>query len=121
MGFKFEKLVVYQLALEYVDQLYEISDSLPKQERYNLQNQLIRAGTSIVLNIAEGSMSHTDAEQIRFIRIAIGSLMETVACQHLIIRRKYLASRRSLMMQASEQSVDLFRKLQALKKYLEAK
>ena len=53
--YKFEKLEVYQLALDYIDQVYVIANRLPRQETYNLGSQMTRAATSIALNIAEGS------------------------------------------------------------------
>ncbi|HEB64451.1 MAG TPA: four helix bundle protein, partial [Chloroflexi bacterium] len=43
MPFKFEKLRVWQLSLEYIDQMYRIAESLPDAERYNLNSQLRRA------------------------------------------------------------------------------
>jgi four helix bundle protein len=91
MPFKFEKLEVWHLALDYIDAVYEIAQGLPRSEEYNLKSQITRAATSIALNIAEGSTGQTDAEQARFLGLAIRSLIETVACQHLIHRRGYLA------------------------------
>jgi len=90
MPFKFEKLEVWQLSLDYVDLIYEIAGQMPKSEAYNLRSQITRAATSVALNIAEGSTSQTDAEQARFLGLAIRSLLETVACQHIISRRKFL-------------------------------
>ena len=90
MPFKFEKLEVWRLALEYIDLIYEIAAMLPRSEEYNLKSQMIRAATSVALNIAEGSTGQTDAEQARFLGMALRSLLETVACQHLISRRGYL-------------------------------
>ena len=87
MPFKFEKLEVWNLALEYIDLIYEISNQLPKSEDYNLKSQIVRAATSVALNIAEGSTAQTDQEQARFLGLAIRSLLETVACQHIIRRR----------------------------------
>jgi four helix bundle protein len=52
MTYKFEKLEIYQLALDYLDLIYALADKLPRNEEYNLRSQMIRAGTSIVLNIA---------------------------------------------------------------------
>jgi four helix bundle protein len=51
-SFKFEKLQVWQLALDYIDLTCRISEQLPKSEEYNLKSQLLRASTSIALNIA---------------------------------------------------------------------
>ena len=89
---KFEKLEVWQLAVEYVDLCYVIAEQLPRQEDFNLASQLRRAAVSIALNIAEGSTGQTDPEQARFIGMAIRSLVETVACQHLIRHRGYACS-----------------------------
>jgi four helix bundle protein len=111
---KFEKLEVWQLSIEYVDLCYVIADQLPKHERYNLTSQLRRAAVSISLNIAEGSTSQTDAEQARFVRMAIRSLIETVACQHLIHRRGYLSDVTPLR-EAYQESEKLVAKLQALR------
>jgi four helix bundle protein len=59
MPFKFEKLEVWRLSLDYIDIVYKISTHLPRSEEYNLKSQLIRAATSIALNIAEGSTAQT--------------------------------------------------------------
>jgi hypothetical protein len=48
MTYKFEKLEVYQLALDHLDLIYALADSLPRSEEYNLRSQIIRAATSIV-------------------------------------------------------------------------
>ncbi len=84
MPYKFEQLDVWNLSLEYIDTIYGLAEKLPKSEEYNLKSQIIRAVTSISLNIAEGSTGQSDAEQARFLGMAIRSLIETVACQHII-------------------------------------
>lgn len=90
--YKFQQLVVYQLALDYIDQTYRLSSQFPDSERFNLRSQLERAATSIALNIAEGSTSQSDAEQNRFLGFALRSYIETVACLDIVERRKYLKS-----------------------------
>jgi four helix bundle protein len=94
--FKFEKLEVWQLALEYVDLIYEVAGQLPGSEAYNLKSQVVRAATSVALNIAEGSTGQTDAEQARFIGLAIRSLLETVACLRIIERRGFTSNPETL-------------------------
>jgi len=89
MPFKFEKLEVYQLSLAYVDLIYDLSAQLPKSEEYNLKSQIVRAATSVALNIAEGSTGQSDAEQNRFLGMAVRSVLETVACLHIIKRRNF--------------------------------
>ena len=78
--YKFQKLQVYELALDYIDLIYEIGTKLPSTELYNLRSQIQRAATSIALNIAEGSTGQSNAEQNRFLGHAIRSYIETVAC-----------------------------------------
>ena len=111
---KFEKLEVWRLAVEYADLCYAIADQLPEQEKFNLSSQLKRAAVSVALNIAEGSTTQSDAEQARFLGMAIRSLIETVACQHLIHRRDYLDDTQSLR-QAYQASEKLVAKLQAMR------
>ena len=117
MPYKFEQLEVWKLALEYVDLIYGIAQKLPAFEEYNLKSQIIRAGTGIALNIAEGSTSQSDPEQVRFLGFAIRSLMETVACQHIIKQRGYLKGTKPLD-EAYQFSEKLFAKLQAFRKNL---
>ena len=115
MPYKFEQLDVWKLSLDYIDLIYTLAENLPRGEEYNLKSQIIRAATSIALNIAEGSQGQSDAEQARFLGMAIRSLVETVACQHIIRRRKYFRDE-SLLDKAYENSQTLARKLQSFRK-----
>ena len=75
--YEFQRLEIYQLALDYVDLTYSLAARLPKNEDFNLKSQILRAATSVALNIAEGSTSQSDAEQSRFLGMALRSLIET--------------------------------------------
>ena len=110
MAYKFEQLEVWNRALDYADQIHEVAEQLPKRERYNLADQMTRAANSIALNIAEGSTGLSDTEQDRFLRIAIRSLLETVASLHLVKRRDYLDDPDPLR-EAYRDSETLFAKL----------
>lgn len=118
MAFKFEKLEVWQLALDYVDLAYDLTENLPKTEEYNLKTQFRRAATSVALNIAEGSIGQTNAEQARFIGYAIRSLVETVACQHIINRRNLIEDK-ELLRQAYRNAEKLVAKLHTFRKTLD--
>ena len=87
--YKFQSLSVYQIALDYVDQIYELVSSLPEKEKFNLSSQFTRAATSVALNIAEGSTGQSNKEQIRFLNLSLRSYLETVACLDICQRRKY--------------------------------
>lgn len=85
--FRFEKLEVWQKALELADDVYAVTRSFPADERFGLTTQMRRATVSISSNIAEGSSRSSDADFARFIEIAYGSLMEVVS-QSMIAHRE---------------------------------
>lgn len=114
--FKFEKLEVWKLSVEYVDMIYEIAKKLPNIEEYNLKSQMIRAATSVALNIAEGSTSQTNTEFSRFISLSLRSCIEVIACLILVYQRKYIDEQNYI--KAYSFGGKLFSKLQALRKSL---
>ena len=116
MALKFERLEVWQLSLEYVDKIYDLAKLLPHMEEYNLKTQLIRAATSISLNIAEGSTGQSNLEFKRFLGIAIRSCVEVIACLHLAKRRLYIDEK--TFKQAYDFGEKMLVKLQALRKKL---
>ena len=73
--FDHEKLDVYQAAIELVVLIEAIVGQLPRGRAY-LVDQLQRAGTSVPLNIAEGSGEFSSNEKCRFYRMAKRSATE---------------------------------------------
>lgn len=116
MTYKFQRLEIYQLSLNYVELIYEVVQKLPRSENFNLNSQLTRAATSVALNIAEGSTSQSDAEQSRFLGMALRSLVETVACLDIIERRKYV--NHDDLLTSRELGSKLFAKIQSMKRFL---
>jgi four helix bundle protein len=114
--YKFENLEVWKLSLDYSDMIYDIANKLPESERYNLSSQIIRAATSISLNIAEGSTGQSDPKQKRFLGMALRSLVETIACLRLIERREYAG--KELIDKINQTSEELFAKLTAFRNAL---
>ena len=90
MSFKFEKIIVWQKAMDFGEVLNELSLKLPEEERYNLSAQSRRAADSIALNIAEGSIGQSKAEFAKFLGYSIRSLAEVVTCLHKMIRREFI-------------------------------
>jgi four helix bundle protein len=90
MPFKFEKLEIWRLAIDFADEIHILTRKFPKEELFSLTSQFKRAADSISLNIAEGSIGQSDPEQNKFIGYAIRSLAECVNCLYLSIRRKYI-------------------------------
>ena len=116
MSYKFQKLEIYQLALDYIGLIYDLAEKLPRSEDFNLRSQITRAATSIALNIAEGSTSQSDPEQARFLGMALRSLVETVACQDIVELKKYATS--DDLRSSRELGSKLFAKVQSMKKFL---
>lgn len=91
MAFKFEKLRVWQISLDYGEVIFKIALTFPDHEKYNLTSQIRRAVDSVALNIAEGSTGQSNAEFRRFLGYSIRSLAEVVTCLHKIKLRKYIS------------------------------
>jgi four helix bundle protein len=90
MEFKFEKLIIWQKAMEYGEMIYFLSSKFPKEEVYNLISQIRRAADSIALNISEGSIGQSNLEFKRFMGYSIRSLAEVVTCLHKAKKRNYI-------------------------------
>ena len=91
MSFKFEKLIIWQNAMSFGEDIFKISQNFPKSEIYNLTSQINRAVDSIALNISEGSIEQSNPEFRRFLGYAIRSLAEVVTCLHKAKRRAYIS------------------------------
>jgi four helix bundle protein len=77
--FNFEKLTVWERAIELADKVYSVTRSFPDAERFGLANQMRRAAVSISSNIAEGSSRSSKIDFARFVEIAAGSVFELVS------------------------------------------
>src|SRR6266851_5353612 len=91
--FKFEKLDVWQKAIDFADLVYDLSRAFPSDERFGLTNQMRRAAVSVSSNIAEGSARISNADFARFIEIATGSLFEVVSKSTIAKRQGYLSDK----------------------------
>lgn len=90
MAFRFKSFPVYDEVRIFIQDIYKITNTLPKTEQFNIISQLKRAATSILLNIAEGSVRNSDAELNRFLLISIGSTGEVVAILDICLDCGYI-------------------------------
>lgn len=88
--FNFEKLEVWQKAIEFADLIYNETRAFPAEERFGLTNQLRRASVSISSNIAEGSSRSSKNDFARFTEIAAGSVFEAVSQAFIARRQSFL-------------------------------
>ena len=89
----FEKLKVWQTARELRKSVYAVAKSFPKFEEYALANQLRRAAVSVTANIAEGHGRYHYQDNIRFCRMARGSLSEVRDHLHTALDEGYVSKK----------------------------
>ena len=87
----YKELIVWQKAMDLVEEVYRLIKAFPKEEIYALINQVRRAVVSIPSNIAEGQARQSKAEFLNFLSIAQGSLAEVETQLLLAIRLSYLS------------------------------
>jgi four helix bundle protein len=116
MSFRFRNFPVYKDIKKYIRNAYRISAQFPQEERFCLSDQLRRAATSIALNIAEGSDRGSDKEFIRFIKMAIGSLNETIAILDISLDNGFIKKKNYVIM--FKQAENIVKQLSGLCKSL---
>lgn len=115
--FSFEKLVVWQKARSFVLWSYEITSTLPQEEKFGLTSQINRAAVSISANIAEGNSKNTNKEKLRYISLAYGSLMEVLNHYFILFDLKYIDEK--TFSSSKELIVEIAKLLNGLRKSIE--
>lgn len=70
-------LKVWQLGMELTEPVYALTKEFPADERFGLTSQLRRAAASVPASIAEGNARGSTKEHLRFLSIALGSLLKS--------------------------------------------
>ena len=70
------KLRAFELADEVALLIYKVTKNFPKEELYGLTAQMRRAAVSVPSNIVEGCARGSQADYLRFLYVAFGSLRE---------------------------------------------
>ncbi|NMG56283.1 four helix bundle protein [Aromatoleum aromaticum] len=86
----YRELIVWQKAMNLVEQVYQATKVFPRDEVYGLTSQVRRAAVSIPSNIAEGQARKSRAEFRNFLSIAQGSKAEVETQILIAVRLKYL-------------------------------
>ncbi len=119
MMFNFERLAVWQKAIEYADFVYKMTKDFPADERFGLTSQLRLSAVSVPANVAEGSSRSSRADMARFIEIAYGSLLESVTSFEIAKRQQFLSPARCG--EAYRQAETLAKMLSGLRRTLKGK
>lgn len=86
MATDFRDLRVWEEAMVLAEQVYQLVQHFPADERYGLVGQLKRAAVSVPSCIAEGNARGSAKDYLRFLAMAAGSLAE-VQTQVLLASR----------------------------------
>jgi four helix bundle protein len=90
----FQRLDVYQRAIEFLALVYDIVDGLPRGHA-DRADQLTRAAESVVRNLAEGAGRWSEADSANRYKIARGEAMECAASLDVMKLRKLLSEAQS--------------------------
>ena len=69
-------LDVWQKAMAFVVNIYQLTSEFPQAEKYGLASQIQRASVSVPSNIAEGAARKGSKEFVQSLYVALGSLAE---------------------------------------------
>ena len=72
----FRKLEVWKEGIDFCQAIYQLTSTLPKDEKYGLVSQMNRAGVSIPSNLAEGCSRKSKVEFAKYIDYSLGSAFE---------------------------------------------
>ncbi|MBS9463795.1 four helix bundle protein [Flagellimonas sp. 389] len=72
----FQDLIIWKKAMGLVEEIYKLTTSFSKDEKFGLKSQIRRSAVSIPSNIAEGAGRNTNGEFRNFLGIANGSINE---------------------------------------------
>ncbi len=90
--FKFKELVVWQKAIDFADQVINITENINASHgHYRLIEQIESSSASFAQNIAEGKGRYSQKEFIQNLYIARGSLYETITLLNLFQKRNWIS------------------------------
>jgi four helix bundle protein len=110
--YSFERLEVWQLSIQLVEDIYSVTNYFPEQEKFGLTSQIRRAAISVSNNLAEGNSRMTNKSQANFIQIAYSSLIEVL--NMLIISNKLNYITAELLLANRARIEELTNKINAL-------
>jgi four helix bundle protein len=85
-------LDVWKISIDFVIDLYKVTNMFPNEEKFGLSLQLRRAGVSISSNIAEGAARFHEKEFVQFLYISLGSVAEVETQLEIALRLGYIKS-----------------------------
>lgn len=112
----FEELPVWQKARKLVQYIYRITKKEAFSKDFSLVDQIRRAGSSVMNNIAEGFERGSNAEFIQFLYISKGSAGETRTQLYIALDQEYITDEE--FREGYELCIDVSGQLSGLIEYL---
>ncbi|MBV9214686.1 MAG: four helix bundle protein [Acidobacteria bacterium] len=113
------KLDVWSKSVDFVVEVYRMTEFFPKDEKFGLTSQITRASVSIPANIAEGAAGETDKDFLRFLSIAQGSTSDVETELVIANRLGYISD--SDFMTSSSALDNIGRMITGLSRHLKGK
>jgi len=113
----FEDLDIWQFSRDFRKEISSLIRTFPSEEKYRLNDQLIRASRSVTANIAEGYGRYHYQENIQFCRQSRGSLYEIIDHLTVALDEGYISA--DQLEELKKKSFVIIRKLNAYIHYLE--
>jgi four helix bundle protein len=115
----YRDLRVWQEGMSLARACYVVTRAFPKEEMFGMTSQIRRAAASIPANVAEGHGRECTGDDIRFLRIAQGSLKELET--HLLLSSDVGVCGKDDVSPMLDQADQLGRMLRALIRALQSK
>lgn len=114
----FKHLRVWQLAIDFAEKVYLVTNRFPDGQRNAMAKQLVRCSVSVASNIAEGSLRNSKKEFAHFISIARGSLAEAetqiiIGCRCNFINQDDHIMLENMVISLHKMLIKLLKKLQS--------
>jgi four helix bundle protein len=88
---RFEDILAWQKARELSKEIYIVTSAGNFSKDFSLKDQIRRASTSVMLNIAEGFARRSNNEFRQFLYIARGSSAEVQSALYIALDQNYIS------------------------------
>lgn len=95
----FKKLAIWTKSVDFVTEIYKVTNAFPSHERFGLVSQLQRAAVSVPANISEGSAKSSNKDFARFLEISLGSTFELETELLVSLNLSYIGSEQYIQLQ----------------------
>ena len=89
----YQDLIIWQVGMEIVERMYQITNTFPVHEKFGLSSQMRRAAVSLPSNISEGYHRKTSADFLNFLHISYGSAAELETQLIISLRLNYISKK----------------------------